>query len=119
MRNEDFWTTSDTSAAPQIDFIRVLLQINLFQLACMVESEEGIYSDIPWNAFQEVSLDLLILLVFISRQLAAELDNKRGKFRIFKQLRRHPFDQVLAHPLNVVPVDHSRVEPNAAPIKND
>lgn len=52
----------------------------------MVESEEGIDSDISWNAFQEVSLDLLILLVFISRQLAAELDNKRGKFRIFKQL---------------------------------
>ena len=85
-RKEDFWTTSDGSTAPQIDFIRVLLQINLFQLACMVESEEGIDSDISWNAFQEVPLNLLIHRVFISRQLATKLDNKRGKLSIFKQL---------------------------------
>ena len=52
----------------------------------MVESEEGIDSDISWNAFQEVPLDLLILLVFIFRQLTTELDNKCGKLSIFKQL---------------------------------
>ena len=110
--------TLDTPTVPQVQ-LRVKLHEDLLQLTRVVQSEVGIDTDILWNAMFKVSLDRLILLVLLSRQLTAELHDQLRKLLILEQLRCHSFDQVFAHPLDVLPVDDCAIEANAAPIDDD
>ena len=63
----------------------VQLRKYLLQLASVVQRKERIDADILRDALLEVTLDLLIILVFVSGKLATKLHNKLGKLSIFKQ----------------------------------
>ena len=64
----------------------VHLHEDLLELARVVQREVCINPDILGDALLKLSLDILILLVLLSRELATELDDKLGELCVFEQL---------------------------------
>ena len=82
------------------------LQEDLLQFARMVEREVRVDTDVLRDARMEVSFDPLVCLVLVAGQLATQLHDKLREGWLFEELGGHALDQVLVHPLNILPVDN-------------